>query len=431
MTKVPVLVIRGTVAAADAATALEAGIDAFVNGGDERLAILAAAQEADRVSQLKGYSNHARCECTETMALTQGHCCQRCLLFVLCHTRKFSVLSACWLCEACMVRDQRSVKNDSDLIIQLLRRSLRRSSQEECRVSGIDWHSEEYQDHVYSPALKEVCARNRTTTGNLAYLNDYTNQQVQFGLGLLIATPQTPSVDAVFPKWRVVRNGEQMYYRHISGNLAVTDAATNRFKYLNLPGFLAYTSDFVNKKISAQDYLNACDELTKVRFKTPLQSSGLKKLPLIDDVQWSSDMAEMRACKTAAVPGGAETAPFRMYPFGSSSTFSRGDKADLTRIYREICQTSGAQPVFSADGCPWVLGAGDAAMPREWSWKVCFSLFSARLTMMTKTCNRKWKSEFTPYCIWCSANNHSLRIREVALLRGCVSALYDKRSCLS
>jgi len=70
--------------------------------------------------------------------------------------------------------------------------------------------------------------------------------------------------------------------------------------------------------------------------------------------------------------------------------WSEKQKAELRKVYQQICDKFKVKPVWGPEKVPWILGAMDEDMPKDWTWRRLFVFCRTRLLRMRKVCNKKW-----------------------------------------
>ncbi|KAF4549809.1 Hypothetical protein D9617_20g028650 [Elsinoe fawcettii] len=304
-------------------------------------------------------SNKQRCD----MKHTQGHCCQKCLRFVVCNTRTFSTFTNSWLWTSCYKRDVDTA--GPDIIDAILVKSLINNVKHECRLLKIDFDDPEFQAEIFQPALAHIKTKNTSTADSLSYTDEYAGgKAVMYGQGTsLKATPSTPSVDAELPKFRVKRGNKNVNHKHVEPNISIIKSAVNRFKWTSLPGFLAKASAYAQGAIPERKFLDFCNQMLKARLKSPMKTSELACLPEIDDKQWASDLAEKISC-ISGEDSSVRPSPSWMTSREYTNTWATEEKQILIRIYKAICKKFNTREQYSKVDqgrlkCPWVLGEGD------------------------------------------------------------------------
>lgn len=378
---------------------LDVGAKHFRRSGDFRVAALYLAEAADWVNAqvLTGQDETSACGCDEKMSSELFHHCNSCLRERLCAS--LVMHNAARVCKRCKKKLQADTSAGEDTCEAVMKYSLRRNHERECKVLG-----EDHQSGAEKIRLNDMLGRfSEHSLGNNTWADDYateTTRQMSDNEVRVHRDPFVPSVDAIEP-YGISHDGTMRV--HTAMNVAMSTSGFNFLKQRQLLGFLVelgkYNPSATHSKLQKQDLEKVCNDLYIVACKTPFFKKACLEDRDPDDLK--ADQAEWRA----GVPVPGEVGPWnsllwRWLPEGYGSSSSDWDDETIKRlsgIVREIEIKFGICLQKAPDGAPWIREKNSDIedMPRDWSW-ACWSVFMyTRLQRMRTFCNRHWISKFS------------------------------------
>jgi hypothetical protein len=380
----------------------------FTHVTDVRHSMIAAAKAGDQVDRdiAAGVPPTSQCHCDPVATKTELHGCEVCTRLCICVERQRDRLGR-WACRPCIAKQTTAVETDErageSLSMSIVRHSFTQSLRQECKQAGTEPEDEQKIRDAALSNLREKLS----DCGPSQYVDEFTGRkaevmhEVPLPLGVNPTTPRhhpdTPSVDAVFPRMISKVVTSPRYFVHAEDNLAIISRVLQYAKYMYLPGTLAIISD----------YLKLAGEHRTVKAKKNL----LQNLQPFHILSYKHALR-----KVARTAGDAVQADFdqEVAQYISGKLLPQEDalRAKIRRVSHNAVGMRVGQRIWdepttfrlasicsemklkhpvakldsAADGAPWIF---EEEMPADWCWNSWATICIERRDRMRTQCN-KW-----------------------------------------
>ncbi|KAH0347068.1 hypothetical protein KCU81_g3590, partial [Aureobasidium melanogenum] len=371
---------------------LVVGAKHFRGSGDFRVAALYLAEAADWVNAQvpTGQDEVSACIYDEKMSSEIFQHCNSYLRQKLCPS--LVMHNAARVCKRCKRKLAADTGSGDDTCETLMKSSLRRNHDRECKVPG-----EDHQSGAEKSRLNDMVEgiSDHYLESN-AWTDDYAaeiSRQMRDNEVQMHRDSFIPSVDATEP-CGMSHDGTMRV--HTAMNVAMSTPGFNYLKQRQLLGFLVELGNYnplaTHSKLEKLDLEKICNDLYIITSKTPFIKNACLEGRDPDDLE--ADQADWRA----GIPVPGEDGPWnfllwRLLPYKCGSHSSDWDGETIKRlsdVFREIETKFGIRLQKGPDGPPQIREENSefSDMPRDWSW-ACRSIFMyTRLQRMRTVCNR-------------------------------------------
>jgi hypothetical protein len=369
---------------------MDVGVKHFRASGDPRVGALYCAEACDYVNAQIVEQQHGTsdCGCDLKMSKQITHHCHGCLKERPCAT--LLVHDGSRVCKVCLKR--LGSKSSNTNVSVIMRRSIRRTHERECRVLDKDPGAPAEQRRLRDMIINfDDHYRDHNS-----YADDYASMDRKVsGVDEVHAGGRDPfncSLDAIEPYGR---SHDGTMRVHTKNNAAMSTTGYNYTKWIHLIAFLVEFGDYdpsirhhTWRQKRAFELL--CDDIYRVTMKTPftkkarLQGRGLNDL--------DADQKEWRQGKPIDEEGPWRQGLWHWSLRGVPNThFCEWDEETVTRLdklAKEIQLKFGKHLHTAKDGAPWITGGDGRPPPENWSWGCWAVAMRQRLDRMTRVCNR-------------------------------------------